>query len=259
MVLGLVLALDPVRLGLILLMISRPRPAQSLLAYWVGAMAASVPYMLGPLMVLHVTPTFRSFAQHVASPATFASPMVRHIQIGIGVLALSVAAVMAVRFWAGQRSQLAADGGAAAPTPDSAARPPEPAPDTPRQSQSARRGLRARAHQAWVNGSSWPALMLGAASGPPPLTVLLVLTTIMASGVGIATQIGLALVWVVGMFVVVEVILVSYLAAPAKTQTILRLLHEQILAHRQQVLTSMVAAIGVAMMLYGIGGLGASG
>ena len=100
LVLALMVALDPVRLGATLLLISRPRPLQNLLVYWIGGMTVSVPYMLVPLMVLHVTPFFRSLAQELASPATFASSTVRHIQIGIGVLALSIAALMAVRFWA---------------------------------------------------------------------------------------------------------------------------------------------------------------
>ncbi|MGA7050361.1 MAG: GAP family protein, partial [Mycobacterium sp.] len=34
LVLAFMLAIDPLRLGLILLVISRPRPLQSLLAYW---------------------------------------------------------------------------------------------------------------------------------------------------------------------------------------------------------------------------------
>ena len=107
--LALLVALDPVRLGLILLVISRPRPVQNLLAYWVGCLIANVPYMLVPLTLLHVTPMFRSFAHDLAAPATSASSTVRHIQIGIGVLALSIAALMTVRFWA-------ASAGAAADT-----------------------------------------------------------------------------------------------------------------------------------------------
>lgn len=72
--LALMLALDPVRLGLLILLITRPRPVQSLLVYWVGAMTVSVLYMLVPLTVLHVTPGFRSVAQHLAAQAIFGSP-----------------------------------------------------------------------------------------------------------------------------------------------------------------------------------------
>jgi hypothetical protein len=263
LVLGLVLALDPVRLGIILLVISRPRPAQGLFVYWVGAMAASVPYMLVPLIALHVTPAFRSFAQHYATPAAFSSPTVRHVQIGIGVVALSIAAVMTIRFKARQRTQLTTRGATTStPVPESNTATSQPSgrpQDAPTRDRLRSRRLRARIQKAWETGSAWPALMLGAASGPPPLTVLLVLTTILASGAAIGTQVSLALAWVVGMFAIVEVILVSHLAMPARTEAALRLLHDWILTHRQQFLTTMVAVIGIAMMSYGIGGIGGTG
>jgi Sap, sulfolipid-1-addressing protein len=265
LILAVVLALDPVRLGLILLLISRPRPLESLLAYWVGAMAVSVPYMLVPLTVLHVTPTFRSFVQHFANPATFASPTAHHIQIGIGVLSLSIAALMIVRFRARQRALLATPGGTASTlvsgsnTPTAISRPLGRAQDPTTKDGSAIRRLRGRTRTAWENGSSWPAFMFGAASGPPPVTIILVITTIMASGAAIGTQVSLALVWVVGMFAVVEIILVSHLATPAKTQAALQLLHDWILAHRRQVLIALIALTGVAMMALGMGGIGVGG
>ena len=37
--LALIAALHPFRLAIILLMVSRPRPVQNLLAYWVGSLA----------------------------------------------------------------------------------------------------------------------------------------------------------------------------------------------------------------------------
>ena len=60
-VLGLALmaALNPMRLGLALLMISRPRPGPNLLAYWAGGLTVCVPELLIPLVVLHFTPMFR--------------------------------------------------------------------------------------------------------------------------------------------------------------------------------------------------------
>jgi hypothetical protein len=92
---ALLIALNPVRIGVILLMISRPRPVQNLIAFWLGNLIVGIPAVLVPLMVLHVTPMFRSFVQGLASAATVAT--VRHIQIGMGVLALSIAALMTVR------------------------------------------------------------------------------------------------------------------------------------------------------------------
>ena len=261
LVLALVLALDPVRLGLVLLLISRPRPVPNLLAYWVGAMTVSVPYMLVPLTVLHVTPTFRSFAQHYATPAMFMSSTVRHIQIGIGVLALSIAALMAVRFRARQRVQLSTPGDTTSTlvpdsnTPTTISRPLGRPQDAPAEGGSAIRRLRGRVRNAWENGSLRVGFMFGLGSGPPPLTILLVLTTIMASGAAIGMQVSLAIAWVVGMFAVVEIILVSYLATPAKTQAVLRVLHEWALAYRRQVLIAMIGVVGVAMLAYGMGGI----
>jgi hypothetical protein len=260
-----VLALDPLRLGLILLLITRPRPLQSLLGYWVGAMTASVPYMLVPLVVLHVTPAFRPFAQHIAT-ATFTSASVRHTQIGIGVVTLLIAALMAVRFRASQRAYLSAPAGTtptAVPDPNpptAISQPLDHTHDAPtgrhRQFWAVVRnpvGSLGPVRVAWENGSSWVSVVIGLASGPPPLTVLLVLTTIVASGAAIGTQVSLALAWVVGMFALVEIILVSHIAAPAKTEALLRLLHDWLLAHRRQTLIAVIAVAGVVMMAYGMG------
>ena len=55
-----------------------------------------------------------------------------------------------------------------------------------------------------------------------------------------------------GLFAVVEIILVSYLASPTKTETALQLLHDWVLAHRRQVWVA-IAVVGVALLAYGIG------
>jgi Sap, sulfolipid-1-addressing protein len=267
LVLAFMLALDPLRLGLLLLLITRPRPVQSLLVYWVGAMTASVPYMLVPLIVLHITPGFRSVAQHLASHGTFGSPAVRHIQFGIGVVALLIAALMAIRLRAGQHAYAATPADTASPlladsnTPTAISQPLDRALGAPTEGGSPIRRLGARAsgagqrlwlrvYGAWETESPRPALIAGLLSGPPPLTVLLVLTTIMASGAAIGTQVSIAIAWIVGMFAIVEIILVSYLAAPTKTETALRLLHDWVLTHRRQAWIAMIAVVGVTLLAF---------
>ena len=148
LVLALMLALDPLRLGLLLLLITRPRPVHSLLVYWVGAMTVSVPYMLVPLIVLHVTPGFRSFAQHACLPRSiFGSPTARHIQIGMGVVALLIAALMAIRLRASQRAYVATPANTASPlvaesnTPTAISQPLDRAPDAPTEGRSPIRRL----------------------------------------------------------------------------------------------------------------------
>jgi hypothetical protein len=234
-------ALDPVRLGATLLMISRPRPLQNMFVYWIGAMTVGVSYMLIPLTVLHVTPFFRSFARDLANPATFANSTVQHIQIGIGVLVLSLAALMAVRFWARPRAQLPTSGGATSTVV------------TDSNTPTAVSRLVGRARNAWEDGSLWVALVIGLLAAPPPFTIIFVVTTIMATGAAIATQVSAAIAFVVGMLAVVEIALVSHLFTPAKTQAVLRLLHDWTLTHRQKILVAMCVLIGAALVAQGMG------
>jgi Sap, sulfolipid-1-addressing protein len=51
-VLSLLVALDPVRIGIVALMISRPRPMRNLLAFWLGGMVAGMTVALIVLLYL---------------------------------------------------------------------------------------------------------------------------------------------------------------------------------------------------------------
>lgn len=257
--LALLMAFDPVRLGITLLMISRPRPVQNLLVYWVGCLIASVSSLLVPLAVLHLAPMFRSFSQGLATPATAASSTGRHIQLGMGVLALSIAALITVRFWARRRAHLPTPGGNTSTlvldsnTSTAISRLQRRAQDAATEGGSAIRRLLGRVYNAWENGSLWVALVFGLGSGPPPFLLLFVVTTIMASGAAIGTQVGAAISFVVGMLAVVEIILLSYLATPAKTQAALRLLHDWVRAHRQKILVAIFAVGGVSLVAQAMG------
>jgi Sap, sulfolipid-1-addressing protein len=258
-VLGLALLTvpDPLRFVAILLLISRPRPVQNLLVFWVGCLIVSFPLLLVPLMVLHFTPMFGSFAHDLATPAT--SSTVRHIQIGFGVLALSAAALMTVRLRVRQRANLPKPRGNKSillldsNTPTAISRPLGRAPDAATKVGSAIRRLLGRAHDAWENGSVWVALVLGLTMGPAPDIVLLVLAIIVTSGAAIHTQVTAAIVYIVGVLAVVEIMLVSYLVVPAKTEAVLRRLHDWALTHRQQVLIVIFAVIGLAAVARGTG------
>jgi ABC-type nickel/cobalt efflux system permease component RcnA len=256
LVLALLAGLDPVRLGWTLLVVSRPRPMQNLLAYWAGTMIVSVPYMLGPLMVLHVTPRFTSFTHDWATNST-----ARHMQIGSGVLLLSIAALMTVRTLMRRRrpAQLPATGGTTSTlvldsnTPTATSPLLGRAQDAPTEDESAFRRLLGRFHKAWESGSLWIALVIGIACVPPADAALFILAITVTSGAAIGTQLSAAIVFVVGTLAVVEIMLVSYLAAPVKTQAALRLLHDWALAHRRQVLVAMFAVAGVSAVAHGMG------
>ena len=259
LVLALLAALNPVRLGLALLVISRPRPVQNLLAWWIGCLIASVSALLVPLMVLHFTPMFSSFAHDLATPATGASSTARHIQIGMGVLALSIAALMTVRFSARQRAHLPTPGANTSTlvldsnTPTAISRLLSRAQDAPTEGGSAIRRLLGRAHNAWESGSLWVAVVIGLFSGLQADGALYVLAIIVPSGAAIGTEVSAAIAFVVGMLAVAEIMLVSYLAAPAKTQAVVQLLHDWAKAHRRKILVAMFAVVGVALVANGMG------
>ncbi|MGD1242103.1 GAP family protein [Mycobacterium seoulense] len=249
--LGILAALNPVRLGLALLMISRPRPGPNLLAYWVGGLTVCVPELLAPLMLLNFTPAFGSFRHGSAGPA--ASSTLPHIQIGLGVLGLSIAALMAVRFWTRRRAEARATSrsttgpGAPIAVPRFLSR----AQDVSPEDRSGLRRLLHRAHRAWEKGSLWIAWVIGLASVPVD-GVLFILAIIVASRAAVATQVSASIAFVLLMYSVVEMILVGYLAAPARTHAVLRQLHDWVRAYHRQILVTVFTVVGVTQLAQGM-------
>ena len=126
--------------------------------------------------------------------------------------------------------------------------------DAATEGGSAIRRLLGRAHDAWENGSLWVAFVIGLGfGGPPPDVVLVLLAIIVTSGAAIGTQFSAAIAFVVGMLAVVEIVLVSYLAMPAKTQAVLRLLHDWAWAHRPQILVAISQWVGSRWWPRGMG------
>jgi len=252
--LAIPIALDPVRLGLTLLLISRPRPAQNLLVYWVGCLTLGLLLLLVPILVLHFTPMFSAFAHDLATPATTVSSTVRYLEIAAGVLVLSIAAFMAVRFFGRQRVQ------APAQSEDASTLVVDSDPPNPISRLLGSDGtgspigrLLGRANNAWESGSLWVALAIGFFAAPNPSMVIFGLTTIPTSGAAIGVQILAAIVFVIETLALVELVLVGSLAAPLKTQTLLRVLHDWARTHRRQILVAMLALVGLALGAQGLG------
>jgi len=257
--LALVGMLNPVRLGATLLVSSQTRPVQNLLAYWVGSLMMGTTALVVPLIVLHFTPAFGSFAHDWATPGS--SPSVRYIQIGFGALAISSAALISVSSLT-RRRQLArlatAGNNTSVLVMDSNASPavsspPGPAQDAASKGGSAIQRLLGRAHDALENGSLWVSWAIGLFMGPAPDVVLFALAIIVASGAVVGTQIIGAFAYVVGVLAVVEIILVSYLVTPVKTQAALRRLHDWASAHRLKLLVAVLAVVGLSMLAHGVG------
>ena len=94
LVMALAAMVDPLRIGVTVLVISRPRPVLQLLAFWLGGLAMGLLVGLGALFLL----------QDVAlelmrnMPAAAGGSTVGLVQIGIGVLAVLIAALIAMGF-----------------------------------------------------------------------------------------------------------------------------------------------------------------
>jgi hypothetical protein len=271
LILAVLVALNPLRLGLALLLISRSRPVHNLFAYWVGNLTSGIPIMVVPLTLLHVTPTFESFAGDVAKSST-----VRHIQIGLGIFALSVAVLMTVRILArareqarrrpqlstgeGVRGRHRRGGGTSTLVLDSNPPPAisrllDRAREAPTEGGPAFGRLLGRAHNAWENGSLWVAFVIGLANFPAPDVILMLLAIIVASGAAIAVQVGAAVVFILGVLAVAEITLVSYLVTPEKTQASLRWLHNWAWAHRRKIFVAVAAMGGLSLLANGMGAI----
>lgn len=254
-VLGLafMFAVNPVLLAIIVLMISRPRPVQNLAAYWLGSTIISLAGLLIPLMLLHVTPGFRDVAQSIAAPGN--STTGRIVQLVMGALMVSVAALMTYRA-VRQRVRLsvaAGDGSVLVQEPEPPITSPFGNPKVPgADGGSIFRRMLHRLQTAWEDGALWVSFVFGLGGLPPPVLVLFVVTPIVASGAPIGTQILAVIVFVVAMFAVVELTLVSYLLAPAKTLAVLQPLHNWASAYRRRILIAIFGVVGVIQLANGL-------
>jgi hypothetical protein len=249
LVLALVTAADPLRLIATFVVMSRRRPVQNLLAYLAGCLIINGFILLIPLIVLHFTPPFKSFVQDLAGSTVAGGSTVQPVPIGMGVLTLLIAAVMAVRLRVRQRADASTTGYDASNVlvcDEPLASPPEPT-----TKESAVRRLLGRVSDAWEKGSLWVSVLMGMAYSPVQVTIAL--TIIATSGAALGTQLSAAIVFVVAILAIVEIILITCLVAPARTEAVLRSLHDVVQARRLEVVAAVSAIGGLALIVTGVG------
>jgi hypothetical protein len=81
------------------------------------------------------------------------------------------------------------------------------------------------------------------------------LTAILTSGAAVGVQTGAAIVFIVETLAVVEIVLLSSLIAPTKTEAILRRLHDWARSYRRQILVAMLTLVGLALVAQGMGSI----
>jgi hypothetical protein len=245
LVLSLLAAVDPVRIGITALLISRPRPMRNLLAFWAGGMAAGIGAALGLVLYLRV---FTLSVLAVVESASSGLVGV-YIQVALGLLAVSFAGLLIGRYRARRRASMSmAAGGASVLGADSAtpttSGPTASGPTTPGR-LSVRRQL---------EGGSWvAAFVAGVALATPPVEYLAAIVAIMGSEPSTPAQVGSAIMFTVVAFTVVEVPLVTYLTAPAQTMAVVGRMNEWLTERRQAIPGVIVGALGFLLLVSGVG------
>ncbi|OMC34336.1 hypothetical protein A5740_00815 [Mycobacterium sp. GA-1841] len=224
-------SLEPVRVGLTVLMLNRPRPIHQLLAFLGGGFLMGMVVGMTALLVLRATP--------LATALT-----VPRMQIGIGILALVAAVVLAANVSA-RRS-----------------RPPVPAPtETPGAATAQvavatpRLGLRSRIRAVMQGDSLWVAGLGGLGIALPSVDYLAALGVIHAAGVGAGTQVVAVLAFNLVAFALVEIPLVSYLIAPDRTLVWMARVHTWIRSATRRDVAIILAAAGSLFIAIGLSGL----
>lgn len=232
---ALAAAQDPVRIGIMVLLISRPRPIHNVLAYWLGLMATGFGAALAALFLLRdlMLPVVRV----VTSAAT--NPVVPPIQVALGVLALSAAAMLAAPSSVRQAAHAPMPGGD----------PSAPVLQRPTPTVFSR--------LSWARllegGSLWTPFAAGLCTSTQIVEFWGAMMVILASGAAAGTQVSAALVFTLVAFAVAEIPLITYLVSPAKTQAVVLQLHGWLRAHRRPIFVFVLGVVGVWMVVNGVG------
>ena len=243
---GFGMALDPLRLGLVAVLLSQRRPLQNLAAFWLGGMFAGIAFGLVVLIV------FRNAAVTAIENLVSAMNEVRSavvildgggLKITLGILFLLILGWLVTRQRARQKV-LVGMGSGDGSSVMVAERPPNVFARIAAYSQS-----------MLERGGAWPAFLVGLGSATPPVECVMVLTIIMASGHGIETQLMAFVVFIVLVLALLELPLIMYLLMPRKTETVMLRLDVWLRTHRRRIFEVSLAVSGVVLVVQGVGSL----
>jgi Sap, sulfolipid-1-addressing protein len=230
LMLALVAAIDPVRIGIVAFLISRPRPMLNLLVFWLAGIAAGIAAAL--LLLLVLRDPMLSVMRVVGS--ALSSSVVAPIQVAVGVIAVLIAARMLAR----DRAPATATGGGSSIMV---------------LEKGTRTGTRRLSIRRKLEGESLVlACIAGVGWATPPVEYLAAIIAILASRAAPAAQVSVALMFTFVAFTVAEIPLISYLVTPAKTLTVVSRLQDWIRARRHAILAVVAGAAGVLLMVAGI-------
>lgn len=219
LVMAAAISLEPIRIGMTIIMINRPRPLLQLLAFLAGGFAMGI--TVGVIVLL----ALRQFlgAAHFTLPRA---------QMVAGALLLVTAAAVGASVLRGRRS----DG-------------------APGRTHRITGPLATRFQQLLNGRSLWTASAAGLGIALPSVDYLAALAVIASSGSSAATQVGALVLFHVVAFAMVELPLLSYLVAPARTRQTLSAVHAWLRARGRLEVAGLLAAVGAVLIGVGFVGL----
>lgn len=239
LVMAVVAAADPLRIGVVAYMLSRAHPIRLLLPFF--AVAFSINVAVGAAVVF----VFRDTTIGADSSGSAG------LEIGIGVSALVIAALLATGVLDAMVQRFRRRPPAAVPDGEEAAATGIPAPPTldslpvvsklPDSIKSALRGE-----------AGWAAALLGLSNGFPTPYYLAAMAAALTSGAAPDEQMAALVVFNVVAFAAALVPLISFWLVPQATRDFVERLYAAMKARQRLVLTLIAGAVGVFFLGLGI-------
>ncbi|ORB75070.1 GAP family protein [Mycobacterium scrofulaceum] len=230
---------EPIRLGLVVLLLSRRRPLVQLLVFLGGGFAMGVGAGVIVLFILRAAPV----VGHVN---------VAEVQIASGLVALLIAVVLATKVSLPKLARpVPADAAAGGGGGIGGVGLLEGA--TP----NGRRPLAERARRFFRGDSLSVAAVSGMGASLPSANYMGSMAAILASHAAPVTQVQALLAFNLVAFTVAEIPLIGYLAAPQKTRAFMAALQDWLRSRGRRDIAALVAAGGCLMLVLGVTGAGA--
>jgi hypothetical protein len=234
--LGLAVSIEPARIGLIALLLTRPRPSRHLLVFLCTGLAMSLSVGFAVLFVFHHT---------FLGKANFNPAL---IQIGIGVVAVLLGALLMSKIPLRQfakREMVEVPAGAG----DNAVVVQDPPPPSRFKRLSTRvRGF-VQGESSWFSGS------IGAALAMPSVDYMALLALIIASKTPPLEQATALVTFLLLASWAAVVPLVSFMVVPAKTRVWVQRFNEWIRTRTRKHAGAFVAVVGIILVGVGLHGL----
>lgn len=234
LVMAVVAAVDPLRVGVVAFMLSRTRPVRLLLPFFLCAFTANIAVGAAVVFVF----------KNATNDGGRATPPA--LEIGVGVVALTIAVLSAtgvlerlVKKVRARRAVPAAVGHDGSDTPADDAVPALS--KLPAGMQSALRGE-----------APWAAALLGLINGFPTPYYVAAMAAALTSGAALAEQMAALVVFNIVGFLAALIPIISFWVAPEATRSGVKRIYAWMGIHHRLVVAVLAGAVGVFFLAMGI-------